>query len=111
MRAGKLRHRVTIQAPGEVQDPDSGEMIPGWTTVWDKVPASVEPLSVKEFIAASAGQSQMDARIVIRARDGVNATMRILHRGKIYNIRGVLPDPDSGREYITMPCSEGVNDG
>ncbi|TKE23299.1 head-tail adaptor protein, partial [Klebsiella pneumoniae] len=29
----------------------------------------------------------------------------------IYNIEGVLPDPRSGREYLTLPCSEGDNDG
>lgn len=37
--------------------------------------------------------------------------MRITHRGKVYNIAGVLPDNMSGLEYITLPVSEGVNDG
>lgn len=111
MRAGKLRHRITIQQPGLYQDPQTGEMISGWATVWDKVPASVEPLSAREFIAAQAGQSEVTARIVIRYREGVLPTMRILHRGTVYNIQGVLADADSGREYITMPVSAGVNDG
>lgn len=110
MRIGKLRHRVTIERPGSTQDPNTGEMIPGWApvaTVW----ASVEPLSAREFIAAQAGQSEISARIKIRHRDGINATMRVVHRGQVYNIEGVLPDPESGRHYITLPVSEGVNDG
>lgn len=110
MRAGKLRHRVTIQAPGMTQDPNTGEMLTGWAD-WATVQASVEPLSAREFIAAQAAQSEVTARIVIRYRDGVLPTMRILHRGLIYNIQGVLPDADSGREYITLPVSAGVNDG
>ncbi|HDG7399279.1 phage head closure protein, partial [Klebsiella pneumoniae] len=50
-------------------------------------------------------------RITIRYREGVTRKHRILFRGRIYNIEGVLPDPRSGREYLTLPCSEGANDG
>ncbi len=110
MRAGKLRHRVRIERRGSVQDPETGEMIPGWAevaTVW----ASVEPVSARDFIASRAGQAEITARIVMRHRDDLDATMRIVHRGKVYNIQGVLPDPDSGLEYVTLPCNEGVNDG
>lgn len=110
MRAGKLRHKVTIQAPGLVQDPVSGEMLPGWTdfaSAW----ASIEPLSARDFIAAQANQSEITARIVIRYRPGILPTMRVLHRGKVYAIEGALPDADSGLEYLTLPVSEGVSDG
>ena len=110
MRNGKLRHRITLQRPGLSQDPQTGEMIPGWQDVapaW----ASIEPLSAREFIAAHAGQSEVTARIVIRYRADVDATMRALHRGKVYNIHGVLADPKSGLEYLTLSVSEGVNNG
>ena len=110
MRAGKLRHRVTIQRPDYTQDPVTGEMTPSWVE-FAKTWASIEPLSVREFIAAAATQSKVSARIVIRYRTGIDATMRILHRDKIYNIEGALPDKVSGLEYLTLPCSEGVNDG
>jgi len=114
IKAGKLRHRVTLQAPGLTQDPVSGEMVPGWAD-WPvagaKHWASIEPLSARDFIAAQANQSEITARIVIRYREGILPTMRILHRGKVYAIQGVLPDADSGLEYITLPVSEGVKDG
>jgi len=112
MQAGKLRHRITFQSPGMTQDPVTGEMVEGWATVWDKVPASVEYLSVKDFIAAKATQSEMSARIVIRYREGVLPSMRILHRGNVFNIEGPpLADNKSGREYLTLTVSAGVNDG
>lgn len=112
MRAGQLRHRVDFQTFGQVQDPSSGEMVPGWTTVWAKVPASVTPLSARDLIAAQAAQSEASARIVIRYRAGVLPTMRIIHRGEVYDIKGpALPDPDSGREYLTILVAKGVNDG
>ncbi|WP_110642458.1 phage head closure protein [Salinicola sp. CPA57] len=110
MQAGKLRHRVELQQKGTGRNPDTGGVIDVWqsvTTVW----ASIEPLSAREFIAAGATQASVTTRITIRYREGVTAQMRAVSRGKIYNIEGVLPDDKSGREYLTLPCSEGVNDG
>lgn len=110
MQAGKLRHRIIIETPDKSRDPQTGAVINGWktlTTVW----ASVEPLSVREFISAKSEQGELTARIMIRYRDDVTRKCRIKFRGKIYNIAGILPDPISGREYLTLPCSEGVNDG
>ena len=111
--AGRLRHRVTIQERKSVQDPQTGTTTPKWVTVWENVPAAIEPLSVSGFIASQAVQSQVTARVVIRYRDGLTADMRIVHaaRNKIYNPQGWLPDPGSGLEYVTAPCTEGVNDG
>lgn len=112
MRAGRLRHRITFQAPAEVQDPESGEMLPGWQTVWEKVPAEVSALSARDLIAAQAGQSEASGRVVIRYRPGVVPTMRIIHRGEVYEIQGQpMPDPVSGLEYLTMLVAKGVNDG
>lgn len=110
MRAGDLRHRITLQRPEYTQDDITGEMIPSWVEV-AKIWASVEPVSVNQFVSAATNQSKVSARIVIRYRKGIDPTMRILHRDKIYNIEGVLADKVSGLEYLTLPCSEGVNDG
>lgn len=111
MRSGKLRHRVDIQKPQFAQDDVTGEVLKSWAVAWSKVPASIEPVSAREFIAAAAVQSKVSTRIVIRYRAGVDSTMRILHRDKIYCIEGVLADKASGLEYLTLPCSEGLKDG
>jgi SPP1 family predicted phage head-tail adaptor len=110
MRAGKLRNHVTIQRAEYLQDPVTGEVTPSWVEV-GKVWAAIEPLSAREFIAAAASQSEVAARVVVRYRPGITSAMRILHRGKVYNIQGVLADRDSGLDYLTLPCSEGVSDG
>lgn len=109
-RAGRLRHRVSLQAYTEIIDPNTGAREKGWAEV-AKVWASIEPLSARDFIQSAALQSQVTARITIRYREGVTADMRIVHRGKIYNITGVLADRDSGLEYLTLPVSEGTNAG
>lgn len=110
IRAGNLRHRVSLEKRQKVQNPDTGEITYEWIEI-AKPWASVEPLSAREFIAAQATQSKVTARITIRHRDDLDATMRIRFRGKLYNIEGVLPDKISGIEHITLPVSEGVSDG
>lgn len=108
--AGRLRHRVLIQSPVTSQNPGTGAPTTSWidlATVW----AEVVPSSVKEFVAAQAIDSEVTTRITIRRRIGVTAKCRIIHRDQIFNIHGVLADPVSGLEYMTLPCSEGVNDG
>ena len=107
LAAGKLRHRLLIQKPVTTQNQQTGEMVVTWTDV-ASVWGSMEPLSAREFIAANAEQSEVMGKAVIRYRDDVDATMRIIHRGKTHNILGVLADNWSGLEYMTLPLSEGV---
>lgn len=109
--AGELRHRITIQRPIQSQDPETGQLTTNWAAVATDIAAAIKPLSVREFVAAKAMQSEVTARIVIRYRTGLTAQMRILHGSKIYNPQGWLADPDSGLEYLTAPCSEGANQG
>ncbi|MFY2995869.1 phage head closure protein [Achromobacter xylosoxidans] len=109
LHSGKLRHRVSIERITRIQDPTTGAMTETWSEIAE-VWAAVEPLSAREFVQSAAGQSEVTARITIRTRD-ILATDRILHRGTVYNIRGVLADKDSGLEYITLPVGAGVNEG
>lgn len=82
------------------------------STVW----AAIEPLSGREFVAAGTTQSQVVARLTIRYRAGLIPSMRMVHvvngvDGDVYNAEEFLTDKDSGREYLTVPASRGVNDG
>jgi len=101
MQAGKLRHRVELQRVTNSQDPQSGANIETWqlfATVW----ASIEPLSARDFIAAQAAQNQISARAVIRYRPKIAAGMRLIQGSATYLIEGVLPDKQSGQEYLTL---------
>ena len=110
MRNGKLRHKMTLQQPVTTQDTTTGEMVTVWTDV-AKVWASLEPLSANAFVAAGAEQSEVTARVTIRYRDDVTSKMRLVYRGMYYDIKGVLADPKSGLEYLTLPVGEGVRYG
>ena len=114
LEAGTLRHRLILQQRDSDQNQSTGEPVFNWIEVgrpW----AAISPLSVKDFIASKAERSEVTARITIRYRADINAQMRFIHNKasgqKIYKILGVLPDPDSGNEYITLAVSEGVSMG
>lgn len=121
--AGKLRHRIRIERLADdldsngdvIQNDQTGEVSQSWQTV-DTVWAAIEPLSAREFIQSAAMQAELVAKIVMRYRTDVDATNRLVHEvngvdGKIYNPAAPLADKESGLEYLTLPCSEGVNQG
>ena len=105
LQAGKLRHRVTIEDYVTVAD-SNGDTVSYWSEVAVGVAAAIEPLSAREFMQAQAMQSNVTARITLRYRAGIKATMRIVHGADMYEISGALPDKDSGREYLTVPVSK-----
>lgn len=103
----RLRHRVLIQRPEETQNLDTGAVELAWVEFgrrWSEYRAA----SAREFIAAAQYDSEVKGRFTLRAGEGITDQMRVLHRGKVFAVLGVLPDPDSGLEYITLPVSEGV---
>lgn len=119
--AGVFRHRVRIErleneldSNGAVQqNQQTGEVYKTWALV-DRAWASIEPLSVKDFIQSAAVQSKAVARITIRARDGLDIAHRFVHerdsRDVVYYPLGFLRDANSGKEYITIPVSEGTRE-
>ena len=117
IEAGRFRHRVRIEANAPqldsngdvIQDQNTGEVARVWTLLGEAW-AAIEPFSGREFIQSQAVQSKVDTRIIIRRQNfTVNAGHRIVHGVLIYNIEAVLWDRDSGLEYMTLPCGQGVN--
>lgn len=107
MRAGELRHRVTIQyLPPEDQrarDP-FGSVIEEWidyATVW----AAVEPLSGREYFSAQQMNAEVTTNIRIRYLSGVTPSMRVKWGERLYNIQSVINVRERNRELHLM-CKE-----
>lgn len=124
VESGNYRHRVRIErlqrqvdsAGLVIQDPQTGEVLTAWTPI-GSVWALIRPLSAREFVQSAATQNEITTRVSFRRPDyDVRESDRLVHesirRGDvIYNIKGVLEDPESGEEYLTLPCGRGVNNG
>lgn len=107
MDVGKLRHQIDLYGWTQTQDEDTGVITEGYAAVATGVWASVEPMSTREYIASQATQAQATTRVVIRYREGVLPTMRVLHRGTFYDLAGPpLPDKHSGLEWLTLLCKQ-----
>ena len=105
MGAGTMRHRVQIQAKTVAHD-DHGAPVATWTpvaTVW----ASLEATSTREWFAAQQVQSEVTQRIRIRYRTDIDATMRVVHKGRVYDIVGILPN--NRQTQCVLMCKERSN--
>lgn len=84
MRAGELRHRVTIQQFTAARDAVGGE-----TKTWSDlatVYAAALPISGREYVALRQAQSDITIRFRLRYRSGINTGMRVVWDGRNYDI-------------------------
>ena len=102
LTAGMLRHRVAIDRQDHHQDGVSGAITTVWAEIAASVPASVQPVSGREYIAAAQTGSIVSARITIRFRADLNHAMRVRHGATVYRIKAILPDHKSGKEWQTL---------
>lgn len=111
MRAGRLRHRLTIQEPVTSRG-DSGEELVTWVTrgtVW----AGIEPIRGKEALTANQILADLDTRIVIRWSgfvDDMTAKWRVLHKTTTYNIVSIA-HKNLGQREVEIMAKTGLNDG
>jgi SPP1 family predicted phage head-tail adaptor len=105
MRAGELRHRVTIQQATTARD-GFGAEVETWAdlaTVW----AKVETVSGTETI----GPEQLETatlthQVTVRWRDDLKPTMQVLWKDRTFTIRAVIAD--NANKQITLLCDEVV---
>lgn len=107
MRAGTLRHRVTLQTVTETRDADGG-VVESWAdtaTLW----AAVEPLRGREYFSAKALQAEVTTRIRLRYRAGVVPKQRVTWSDAgtthTYDVLEVI-EPDTRRRELALMCKE-----
>lgn len=109
IRAGQLRHSITIQRQHTATDA-MGSASEDWVDVATGVAASIDPLSGRELYAAQQHHSEVTNRIRMRYREGVLPSMRVLHRGVAYPILYVMNQSLRDAELVLM-CAAGVHEG
>lgn len=108
LERGRLRHRVALlRKVAGPQNHETGEVVYHWLP-YAYVHGELAPASAREFQAAAATQSEVRGKFTMNYRADVDASHAIAFRGKRYDILGVLPDNESGLEWMTLPLAEGV---
>lgn len=108
MRAGRLRHSVTIQQPSGSRD-DHGQRATAWgnlATVW----ASINPISSRELIAVSQLQMDVTHKIILRYETmlaSISHGWRIVFGTRAFDIQGVR-NIDERNRTLELLCVEGL---
>lgn len=109
VRAGQLRHRVTIQYYNSGGRDDDGFDLPSGWVLLSKLWAKVTPLSSKDLISAQGEQSEVTARMMIRYNTDIDTGMRVIWKDRVFAIDSQgLDDADTGLEYTTFNLSGGI---
>lgn len=103
MRAGQLRHQVTIERPQITRDTAGGE-VTTWLPI-ATVYAGVETLSGREWVTANAAGGELSHRVRMRYFAGLESTDRLTYAGRTFHIEAVLNTDERNVELVVM-CRE-----
>jgi len=103
-----MRHRVTFQEKIRTQDSNGLETYT-WTDVTNaiSIPASVIPLSGKEFLTSQQTTNSINARVTIYKNTAIDESMKMVFDSQDYNIISILPDPTNQIYYNLMVSKYG----
>jgi SPP1 family predicted phage head-tail adaptor len=105
MRAGTLRHLVTLQTPASASDGDGG-FTDTWTTlatVW----ASIVPATARDLERVVAGTVQSSAThlVTIRYLAGVTTKTRVVFGSRLFSVTG-MQNPEERNISLVLVCQE-----
>lgn len=110
MRAGRLRHRISIERRTDSFD-GYGEGQPTWSPLVSNYPARVRDDGQREFTEQLQVQSEKtihveirDPRIALTTKDRVTFSHPV-NGASVFDIRAILGAENIGRELILI-CSE-----
>lgn len=106
MRAGSLRHRITIQTPTTTQDA-AGQPIRTWATLAGPVvlPAKVESVAGGETIRGRQVSAVAQVMFTIRYRSDITTQMRVIWDGRVLGIVRAS-DPYGDRRELRIEAKE-----
>lgn len=105
--AGKLRHRIDLVVPSNVQDASGGISLDNnvvFATVW----ASIEAMSGRDQLAAGTFASTTTHKITMRWMAGVTARMQVWFQGRQFQVQAVL-NPDERTKMLLLYVMEVAN--
>ena len=103
MRAGLLRHRVSLQHRAIARN-SWGDETNTWNT-YDTVWASIRPLSGNERAAQAQAQTEISHDIRIRYHKVVKPQHRISYGDRVFEINAVI-DVEERKRELQLMCTE-----
>ncbi len=105
MRAGSLRHKITIEQVTEART-GSGAVTETWETVVT-LRAEKNPLSGREYFDSLQVQEANQVRFKTRYYPGLNTKMRLVHNGVNYDIHSIINPQERNKELLFLGVEYG----
>lgn len=96
-----MNERITIQAPPTGKDA-AGQVVGDWADVAPNIWAGVKFQTGAEVLRGGLPVSTVRISAMVRERSDIDNTMRLVHKGKHYDIKSVLPSDD--RRFMFLVC-------
>ncbi len=99
----KLRHRVSLQARSRSQDGQGG-----YAESWAEIAslwAAIEPLKGYERMKAAQLGTPLTHKVLIRYRQYVTTTQRLVFRNRVFEIKEVINEEEANR-WLRLLCVE-----
>lgn len=103
MNPALFRHRITFQEFIETTN-ENGFPVEDWTdvkTVWAMIKTDSNT-KYREFYEATAEHSEKIIRFIVRYTTDINAKMRILYKGRTFNIIAVVNDDELNKTLTVI---------
>jgi len=107
LRAGTLRHQVTIQQPTDALAGTYNDVSRTWSSITDgsDIWASIEPIQGRELWHAMQAKSAITHRVTIRYIADVTSKMRVIFGTRTFEIVSVINPMELG-EMLELLCVE-----
>ena len=103
MKCTKLTKRIVLQKQSDIRN-EYGEIFNIWedvATVW----AQVRPVTGKSFFDAQQVNASITHQVIIRYRENVLPSMRVLFNNRSFDVLHVM-NFDESNESIQLMCKE-----
>lgn len=108
MRAGEMRHRVTIFRPVIQRDASGQAVEEEPTAIGSAVPAKIEAVSGGETRRGKQVDATATHLVTIRYRTGIQTTDFFLWGARRLNLVGSPLDRDGRTQWLDVQCKEAV---
>ena len=102
---GRLRHRLTLEAPTRMTD-SAGGARQTWREI-GKLWAALRDLSGGEKEYAEAESAAKKVEVIIRFREDITPDMRFIYGARMFNISAIL-DQRGTKRFLTCICEEAL---
>lgn len=111
INAGDLDQQITLQEQDPTDVDAHGQADGAWVNVFTDIWARADTRPGQDAFAAGQDRATMPCTFRIRYREGVHERMRVLWKGRVFELVGHPVNVKGASVALDLPCVAGLKDG